>query len=270
MTKLADIQISVLNPTSTSIEDRQIKISCPAAVDSDGLFTITLPEHLAELAKTMSLPAGVAWDTARVHTRLQGKVLDLLKSTLTALLKAYVSPEITVERVIRYNVESHVSFCEDADGNIHPNGTFNNAKWADRQHYGNHHAGDAARNGYSLVIGARVWDKRTIRRGDAVKIEYDHVSTGQNGDPIDPLDLLNGWCSFKLPDHGVKEMPYSPEAALFFHRLMLSLVDLSRRIQTFMHDQPRLLAAIKNGQMLLASPQSANAETGGQHHWSQD
>jgi hypothetical protein len=56
-------------------------------------------------------------------------------------------------------------------------------------------------------------------------------------------------------------MPYSPEAALFFHRLMLSMAELSRRMQTFMHDEPRLLAAIQSGHMLLAAPEADTTQS---------
>ncbi|MBK3780431.1 hypothetical protein G3A43_09350 [Paraburkholderia aspalathi] len=255
MVKLADVQISVPNPTSVSKEDREVRISCTSTVDSNGLFTLTLPDHLSEVASSMTLPAGVSWDRARVHTRLQGKVLEALKKAVTEVLKAFVSPEVTVERVIRYNVESHVSFAEDANGNIFPNGSFPDAQWVDRDHYGEHHATNAAPGGYSLVIGARVCDKRTIRHGDAVKVDYAHVSTDHSGNPNDPLSLLNGWAAFSLPEHGTKDMPYSDEAALFFHRMMLNMAELSRNVQTFMNDEPRLFSAIKNGQLLLGAPQ---------------
>jgi hypothetical protein len=255
MVKLADIQISVPNPTASSREDREVSISCMTAVDTSGVFTVTLPEHLAELAKTMSLPAGVTWDHARVNTRLKGKVLDSLKLALTELLKAFVSPDVTVERVIRYNVASHVSFAEDSEGNIFPNGTFGSARWADSTHFGDHHANKPSAGGYSLTVGARVYDKHTIRRGDAVKVTFEHVSTSHVGEPTDPLCLLNGWASFSLPEKECKEMPYTPEAALFFHRMMESMAELSRRVQTFMHDEPRLLAAIQSGHKLLGAPQ---------------
>ena len=155
MVKLADIQISVPNPTSTAREDRDERISCPTTVDSNGLFTVTLPEHLVELAKAMTLPAGVSCDQARVNTRLQGKVLETLKVALTDLLKAAVSPEVTVERIIRYNVESHIAFVEAPDGTIFPNGAFEGAqyegdgRWADGKLYGHHNATNPARNGYS-------------------------------------------------------------------------------------------------------------------------
>ncbi|MEX3984090.1 hypothetical protein AB4Y45_34615 [Paraburkholderia sp. EG287A] len=254
MVKLADIQISVPNPTSTSREDHEVKISCPATVDSNGLFTVTLPEHLVELATTWKLPVGVIWDRARVHTRLQGKVLESLKTVVTELLTAFLAPEVSVERVIRYNVDSHVSFAEDDNGNIFPNGSFSGARWADSLHFGDHHATQPSAGGYSLTVGARAYDKHTIRRGDAVKVEYQPVKVGHVGNPNDPLNLLNGWASFSLPEK-CKEMPYTPEAAMFFHRMMESMAELSRRVQTFMHDEPQLLAAIRSGHKLLGAPQ---------------
>jgi hypothetical protein len=87
MVKLAVVQISVPNPTSTTKEDREVSVSCSATLDPNGRFTLTLPDHLSEVAKAMTLPAGVSWDPARVHTRLQGKVLDTLKNAVAEMLK---------------------------------------------------------------------------------------------------------------------------------------------------------------------------------------
>jgi len=258
MVKLANIKVSAKNPVAER-EHQYEELSCPASVSADGEFCAVLPDEMASLAQGLALPQGVGWDTSKGKTRLRSKTMDALKMALQNVLIAWLAPNITVERVIRYNVASHVSFFESPSGSIFPNGSFREAKydgggrWNDGKMYGNHTANTPSRDGYSLTIGARAYDKRTITRGDAVKIEYDilHPATDENC----PLYLLNSWCSFTLPERGVKEMPYTPEAALFFHRMMLGMADLSRRIQTFMHDDSRLMAAIASGQMLLTAPQ---------------
>lgn len=256
MPKLPDIQISVENPTATDRANRYESERFSASVDADGVFTATLPEHLSELARALALPPGVSVGFGRSYWRMQGKQLDLLKHALQDLMKAWVAPTVTVERVIRYNVESHISFFEGVDGSIFPNGSFNQAgydsggRWNDSKKYGGHSAQQPSRGGYSLTIGAKVVDKKTIVRGEATKIEYARIDNIKH-DEQDPLFLLNSWMSFTLPEFGVKEMPYTPEAALFFHQMMLGMADLSRRVQTFFHDEARLLEAISKGQLLL-------------------
>jgi hypothetical protein len=69
---------------------------------------------------------------------------------------AEAKTHITRDRVIRFNIESHISFATDGEDGIFPNAGYPGAHWAkDRELYGDHHAMKAARNGYSLTIGAK-------------------------------------------------------------------------------------------------------------------
>lgn len=254
-TKLPNVEISVKNPTSQGSRDAYLRMSVSATVDEKGVFSVTVPDYLEELARSAKLPPEVALLTMRGTTRLKGMVLPQLREELTQLFSASVAAEETIERVIRYNVASHISFAEDSAGQIFPNAGWPGARWPieDRALYGGHHATNPAKDGYSLVVGAEAWDKRTIRRGDHVKVVYEPIPEAHSHGGVDesePLKLLNSWGCFKLPEDA-KEMPYTPQAALFFHRLMLGMSELSRRVQTFMNDEQRLLAAIEAGAPLL-------------------
>lgn len=179
--------------------------------------------------------------------------------TLKQALKLHLTPEVAEELIIRYNIESHVAFAEDEQGNIYPSAAFDGANWIDHgtesKLYGGHHATEPADGGYSLKIAAIAMLKITYHYGDKKKFEYkryygegDHHFEREH-----PAGLLNSWCSFSLPEDA-KEIPYTDEAATFFHNLMFGMADLSRRIQHFASDKDRLLQLIASNNSLLLAP----------------
>jgi hypothetical protein len=155
--------------------------------------------------------------------------------------------------VIRYNIESHVAFAADVNGNIFPNSRFAGAEWSDKDgRYGGHVATCPSRGGYTLTIGAKAFLKTVYRYGDNEKVEYEYYYKGGSHLKHDnPAELLNSWTSFSLGD-GAKEIPYSDEAALFFHDLMLGMAKLSKLVQDNTFDQSGLSELIESGSRLLS------------------
>ncbi|TAL80714.1 MAG: hypothetical protein EPN77_19440 [Candidimonas sp.] len=252
MAKFQDTKIWVLDPTT----QKQVDLKCPTSIDDNGVFSVRVPVELVELVPTAMLPVSVHRNFSRGHLYLRSAVLADVRSVLKKALGALLAPEETVERVIRYYVGSHVSFAECENGDIVPNASWPTSRWRIEDRFGKHHATDPSKGGYSLIVGARVVDKKTLRRGDIVTVSYEYVSGSHT--PYaenDPLHLLQAWAAFSLPDT-CSEMPYTPEAALFFHRMMLGMAELSRKIQDFMHDERRLLAAIQSGTPLLSAPET--------------
>lgn len=244
-------------------------------VDTSGRFYSNLPEHLR--APLASGHAGGALIDLRARRapegffRVSANTLEELEHAIGAALEAYIAPEVTEEPVIRYNIESHASFAEDADGNICPNAGWPGAKWADDgstidqngrerareygKRYGGHHTANPAEGGYGLVIGAKAMVKRTMRFGERETVEYLPYREGDPADDPenDPAALLNSWTAMSLGD-SPSEIPYSDEAALFFHSLLLGMAELSRRIQSQTFGTERLLALIAShstGNLLL-------------------
>lgn len=185
--------------------------------------------------------------------------LPMLVRTLKQALKLYLTPEVTEELIISYNIESHVSFAEDEQGTIYPNAAFEGASWPDynikSMLYGDHNAAKPSSGGYSLKIGAEAYRKITHHYGEKKKIKYERYYGEGNPhhEREHPAGLLNSWCSFYLPEDA-KEMPYTDEAATFFYNLMFGMADLSRRIQHFASDKDRLLQLIASNNSLLLAP----------------
>lgn len=226
-------------------------------ISADGTFYANVPEDLAALidssfrAYSARPPAGMV--------RVVSATFDALHRALAGAHKALLQPEITEEHVIRFALQSSVSFAITDSGELVPNAGFPGAAWPDREtrlRYGDHTANDPARGGYSLTIGARAVTKRIARFGSVERITYsNYYGGGSHLGHDNPANLLNSWTSFQLPENA-REIPYTDEAALFFHRLLLGMAELSHRIQeaTFTTDRLESLIASQSGIPLLMGP----------------
>lgn len=230
------------------------------SVDVNGEFYANVPEYLADAFERV-------WPSrAAGCVRVDSRDLKDLERELVAAVAAFNKPEITRENVILYNIESHASFAEDEDGNIHPNAGPERFSWPQydrkRELYGNHHACAPAVGGYSLKVGARALTKKTIKyRKGKSKVEYD-AYYGQGGDHFgytNPAEKLNSWCAMHVGENA-KEIPYSDKAALFFHDLIMGMARLSQLIQESTFDQADLLSLIENDGRLLAAPKREGVE----------
>jgi hypothetical protein len=245
MAKLKKIQVRAKNKAGAE-EVLHVDVN----VDADGVFYANIPEHLRLCfdANRFSYSAR----TPKGFFRASACTYDQLVSSMKAALDRYVEPVVTEEPVIVYNIESHVSFAEDASGNICPNAGFPGARWVnesrngDSPSYGDHSATHSSAGGYSIKIGARAQLKRTYRFGNKERVEYkNYYADGDHHGNENPAELLNSWCAFHLGDN-FKEIPYSDEAALFFHRMQLGIAELNRRIQQATFTQERLTALISS------------------------
>ena len=175
--------------------------------------------------------------------------LESLIGNIKTVYKNFMTPKITKEPVILYNIESHVSFAQDEEGNIFPNAGFEGARWTmehpqGRDMFGGHYASQPSEGGYSITIGAEAKLKIIYKYGDNEKIKYENYYKGGSHHGHDnPAELLNSWCSFSLGNN-FKEIPYSDEGALFFHKLMLGMASLSQLIQNSTFEQDKLLSPV--------------------------
>lgn len=216
-------------------------------LSADGIFYANLPDYLADVFGAIQSPM-VAGRAPEGTFRVSAATYIGLADSIQAGLSRFMHPEITEVPVIRYNIESHVSFATDDAGNIYPNAGFAGAKWGDtteRKLYGDHHATACPRGGYSLIIGARAMLRREYRHGEHVKVSYEnYYAGGSHLGHENPAQLLNSWTAMNLGDTP-KEIPYSDKAALFFHSLLLGMATLNQKIQLATFDQERLLGLIE-------------------------
>ncbi|MCS0157622.1 hypothetical protein NDJ14_11850 [Vibrio alginolyticus] len=250
--KKQDFEISIGNGLGT------VFMSVVFNVNSQGEFYCRIPEEALpffEVGKRYD--GGVICKKDRSdQVAIYATTLTVLESILVKALRESHKPKVTEEHVIRYNIESHVSFAEDDKGQIFPNAGFEGAEWPslESEHhlmYGRHHAREVAEGGYSLTIGARALTKVTSRIGEKESITYKAYYKGASHHGRDnPAQLLNSWASFSLPKNA-KEIPYSDDAAIFFHNMMLGMAKLSKQIQEATFHQDNLLQLIESKTLLL-------------------
>ncbi len=220
-------------------------------INADGDFYCYLPDKYIFAVKDVFKRD---WQWKEDKIRIHSTTFAGLESSISAVIRINAQPEILEEPIIRYNIESHVSFAEDDAGNIFPNAGYPGAKW--KHHsiegmYGDHCSSKLAKGGYGLIVGAKAVMKKTLTYGETKKIKYEgYYKGGHHLTYENPAQLLNSWASIKLPDDA-KEIPYTDEAALFFHNLMLGMSQLSKRIQEATFDQQNLLKLISEGSGLL-------------------
>lgn len=215
-------------------------------VNTEGVFYTTVHHKFTADVKGTACRGGRT-EKFRGNLKVFNGDMESLATHISMAIKAYYEPTVVRTIVIRYNLESHVKFAEDGDGNIYQNcsigGPAKQAKWdLTDTRYGVHHASEPCDGGYSLTVGARVVykDVKTYSNGKSV-VCYEYFS----GKGSEAAEQLNAWCSFSLPESAV-EMEYSDKAAMFFHNMMLGMAKISKNIQDLAHDKDKLSHLIQS------------------------
>lgn len=212
------------------------RIDVEIHVSASGRFYGYVPEFLLPSLDEKNIDQS---GKASSGIKIEADTLAQLERVIQDALHKYATPEVVIEHVIRYNIESHCAFSFDDAGNIYPNGYFgenlkfscNSNAFGGNMPYGEHHATSAAKGGFSLTIGAKAMTKTTTIYGDKRQAEYSlYYKGGSHLGHDNPANLLNSWNSFRLPDDA-KEIPYSDEAALFFHSMMMGIAQLNKKVQ---------------------------------------
>ncbi len=223
-------------------------------VNNNGEFYCRVPDEVRAFFDChKNYGNGVTCNTDRTGAlAIYATTLAALEDILVSALRACNTPEITETHVILYNLESHISFAATNDGTIFPNASFEGAKWYSQDSmYGSHHAGNRCKRGFSLIIGARAMTKRVSRIGDKETIKYKDYYKGESHlSNENPAALLNSWTAFDLPEHP-QEIPYSDDAAIFFHQILLGMAKLSKNIQEATFNKTDLLSLIESKGNLL-------------------
>lgn len=239
MPYLKTVEFSVSNPAiRTSV---RLKV----CVNSSGMFYCYVDPGIIDAVKGVFDPKCLEHKNGKL--KVVGDSLGVLLDDIKNAYTVFFEPEVTQEHVIIYNIESHVSFAEDAAGNIYPNSGFENSEWCQRDEmYGAHHANAPSKGGYTLTVGARAMTKTVYRYGESEKVKYEtYYAGGSHHGKENPAEKLNSWCSFELDNF--KEIPYSDQAALFFYNLLYGMARLSQMIQQHTFDQEDLTRLISSG-----------------------
>ncbi len=234
----------------------QFGIHIKVYVNNCGEFYCPVPERLETVLEPFYNNHGLLVQTRKNSDKcnVYAESLESLKEGLYRVMADVFNPSVTEEHVIIYNIDSHVSFAVDDNNEVKPNCYYPNTKWPseDRELYGGHHAANPSIGGYSLCVGARAKTKITHAYGETKKVKYiDYYKDGGHLGTENPAQKLNSWTSISLNPKKSKEIPYTDEAALFFHELLMGMAKISKLIQENTHTEEKMLALISSGNSLL-------------------
>lgn len=247
---MAKVKTQTINVNKKGIKG---KLTVTINVDKEGIFKCKIPADLFHAAKSVFGNVSVDWLRGERVYWVSTKTLDELEHNLYQSLLTQLTVNSKQEHVIQYTIKTRISFAQDKNGTIYPNASFPDAEWADGEKYSNDNHILHERKGYAIEIGAKVMTKITSQYGNTKKVSYEAYN-GDNNDEQNPAALLNAWTSFDL-GNDPKEIPYSNDAALFFHRLMLGMAELSALIQKYTFEQSDLLNCIAANKCLLLDQQ---------------
>lgn len=253
--------------TNRNKADGVLQRSFDVHIDSEGEFYVNLPEDML-VGVDNTIPKRTSLRAGQTRTCIVSSTYQGLEGYLSKILANINAVHVTEEPVIRYNIESQVSFGLDEEGAIVPNGLYAKTKghcvWLPKdesQKFGSLHATNTIQGGYLLKIGARAQVKTTYTYGCSQKISYhDYYGGGSHHGIENPAQRLNSWVGFRLPDNA-KEIHYSDDAAQFFFELMMGMAKLSKLIQDSTFDSEQLLRTIAQSKSpLLGFDLSASPE----------
>lgn len=247
------------------MQDPKYQYSVRINIDSEsGEFSCTLPDFALNYIR---IEANTLLGKKYLHMRrnkwcIVASTLDEIKHYLSQIAK-YTVPQERSYPVIRYAINTSVSYCMDKAGNVYPNGAnlgVNNYEWCDDELFT---AGKDKSSGYNLGIYAGAFmrtDHFIVDDNGVEKIIdtqykrfYDEENGGTSMNNKTIASKLNAWCSMKLQD-GIKfnEIPYSDKAAEFFYNAIFNLVEQSIKIRQFFEDE-KVIEALKTGNVSLLS-----------------
>jgi len=215
-------------------------------VTKEGAFRVDLDERLADIAEKMPrIGTGVTIDyvARNKNWKVSGKALGYVATFIRDCAKEYLTCETEIHRVIVYGHNLEVAVWLGKDGKLYPNGCDHDGKWFKTDVSSNRGV-----SFYSVGLGAAVYDKTVYKRKTGATVTWEYVR--KSDDPV--IKDLNSFTGINInPERDdYQQMPYTPEAAAFFYRMMLGLCRLAVEMDSFFGDKERLQLAISQGRML--------------------
>ena len=218
----------------------------------DGTFSIELPPELEVIAKKLKVPnAHVGYARMGAKARVYATELNAGIRLIRDAAEDYLRAEEVTERVICYTACINVSFWEEPDKQVAPNGCGRKGQWWSSKLHGQQFDACHRLDSFDVGIAAKVFDKITTKRTSGDTVRYVQVEREGHDLTDDPAQLLNGWTTLDVNAERARQMPYTPEAALFFNDLLKTLCTMARSLDSFIGDEKKLKLAIAQRTQLL-------------------
>lgn len=255
MPKLANQFIHYSAPDGTVF---RAEVQC--WVDSKGTFGLEIPPELSETARHLFRFGGVAGAYRGPETDLQQINIDWAKNRLTGrqlnavvramhiLARMALECEVITERVIVYRGEVNAPCWVDENGELHPDGVRRGGHWWKSQlpepPSSNFNKGPEV---FSIGFAAVVMDRTIYKRTTGDTVKWNRVR-----DTPGAVAALNDWHTNITPEsEGVRVIPYSDAAALYFAETLKKICAMAIGLDKFLGDPEAVQAAIANQQLLL-------------------
>ena len=218
--------------------------TCNISVNTNGLFYAHMDEKYTDVIETTC----TSKDTRVIGSKHKGLTLvahslNALETLITEVVQMYSKPTVAKELVICYNLSTDVRFATDIQGNIYPTAEATGTAWHVSENNPLHRP--ASDGGYSITIGARVYEKstETYVNGKSRVIYSRYTGTPE-------AKLLNSWVGFNLPED-TKEMQYTAKNALFFYDLMNGMAKMCSMLERATGTPEAIQALISSNVKLL-------------------
>ncbi len=243
--------------THSNLAGESMEFDAAITVTDNGVFSIAIPAELEDTCHGLGFPIV----QPQKNLFLRGRDLELLKSQVRKAMEEHLKTERVAERVIVYSTDLKVAFWQNPDGSIAPNGYLGDEreKGGDWSAVSSVSATKVASH-YHVGLFAHVVDRVEYRRGAAgTKVAYEKVDTGRfkSNEGMDWAYRLNAFTGLAQRYEwmeNLSRMPYTEEAAKFFHDSLAGLCLLARQIDGFFKSPEALRLAIEKQTPLLQSP----------------
>jgi hypothetical protein len=237
-------------------KDGSITIKFDINVNQNGDFTTTLPRDIVEQLEN----AQIKVDTNRIGNKgfLSSNTKDGLIKEVSNLAREYVSRELIAETlIIKYSIETQMSYQISIDGKVCPNGSFGGGTGWKR---GTKETSATYPAPFGLKVYVGVFTKREWLYKSGVKKETLESHWGSRGITkteeeapylhwISNLTTISPKDSFGSME--VNEMEYTEQAAKFFVDLVSSICLLNEKILPIIKEKSTLLDFINSNRKLI-------------------
>jgi len=220
--------------------DEDLDFSYKVSVNTEGLFTTTLPEDIS----SRLVDAGIALEENRIGKKgfVWAQTLERLREKVGSLIDEYLSRELTESvTVIRYAIETACSYVVDDDGSIVPNGYFKKdvkagegCLWSG----GSVKQDTFSRHAYGLFVYAVPRQRETFKyKSGKIRVEHNYIDHDRGEDADRPYFSRLQAFNHMSPPTGIskiEDIEYTENVenvARFFYDLILSICTMNERIK---------------------------------------
>lgn len=220
-------------------------------VTKDGMFSATLPKEVVEEFKKSQID--LATNRARNEGYFSDWSMEQLKQQIIGKCNHLLSRELIAEKIIiKYSIQTMASYVIDKDGDIFPNGVYENVTgWRD----GTKILSSTDQSPFGILIYAKPFYRRDYRfKNGAIKTEYEGFNpfgsgTVQEDESNKYLCWLQGLTSIS-PSGETQEIDYTEDTAKFFVDAIKAICRINEKLKDIISPE-KIKEIVEKGAKLL-------------------